>query len=70
MVLAKPAGQAPRAIAQLLAGRLAADPDIQSTDIAGPGFINIRLKASFWPKLLASALALGRKLRAFAHGSG
>ncbi len=58
MVLAKSAGQPPRAIAQLLAGRLASDPDIQSTGVAGPGFINIRLKASFWPKLLASALAL------------
>src|SRR5262245_8622224 len=59
MVLAKSAGQPPRAIAQLLAPRLADDPDVQSADIAGPGFINIRLKASFWPKLLASALLLG-----------
>lgn len=59
MVLAKPAGMQPRAIAQLVAERLGADPDIQSTDIAGPGFINIRLKASFWPKFLDAALAMG-----------
>jgi arginyl-tRNA synthetase len=59
MVLAKSGGMQPRAIAQLVADRLVADPDIQSTDIAGPGFINIRLKASFWPKLLDAALAQG-----------
>src|SRR3954453_8318800 len=58
MVLAKAAGMPPRAIAQLLVERLAGNPDIQSTDIAGPGFINIKLKMAFWPKLLTSALAL------------
>ncbi|MFZ5671756.1 MAG: arginine--tRNA ligase [Pseudomonadota bacterium] len=58
MVLAKPAGMPPRAIAQLVAERLASDPDIQSTDIAGPGFINVKLKASFWPRFLDAALAL------------
>jgi arginyl-tRNA synthetase len=60
MVLAKAARLQPRALAALLVERLAGNLDIQSTDIAGPGFINIRLKPSFWPKLLASALALGR----------
>jgi arginyl-tRNA synthetase len=70
MVLAKPARMQPRAIAQLLSQRLAAGPDIQSTDIAGPGFINIRLKASFWPKLLTSALALGEKYGHSNIGSG
>ena len=70
MVLAKAAGMPPRAIAQLLTERLAADPDIQSTDIAGPGFINIKLKAAFWPKLLSSALALGARYGGSAIGAG
>lgn len=70
MVLAKSAGMQPRAIAQLVADRLAADPDIQSTDIAGPGFINIRLKPSFWPKLLTAALALGDKYGRSTIGTG
>jgi arginyl-tRNA synthetase len=70
MVLAKSAGRPPRAIAQLLADRLAADPDIQSTDVAGPGFINIRLKASFWPRLLASAMALGANYGRSEMGEG
>src|SRR5262245_28951669 len=70
MVLAKSAGQPPRAIAHLIAERLAADPDIQSADIAGPGFINIRLKATFWPKLLASASALGADYGRSQMGAG
>jgi len=59
MVLAKPAGMAPRVLAQKLAGRLASNADIQSTEVAGPGFINLTLKPSFWPKVLLSALDLG-----------
>src|SRR5688572_8591913 len=70
MVLAKTASMQPRAIAQLLAAQLAADPDIQSTDIAGPGFINIKLKPSFWPKLLASAMALGEQYGRSKMGAG
>lgn len=70
MVLAKPAGMQPRAIAQLVAGQLAANADIQSADIAGPGFINLRLKASFWPKLLAAALAQADKYGHSTVGAG
>ncbi len=70
MVLAKPAGMPPRALAQLLTERLATNVDIQSTDIAGPGFINIKLKPTFWPKLLASALALGKDYGRSALGAG
>ena len=70
MVLAKPAAMQPRAVAQLLTERLAANPDILSTDIAGPGFINIRLKPAFWPKLLAEALALGDKYGHSTLGAG
>jgi arginyl-tRNA synthetase len=59
MVLAKPAGQAPRALAETIAARLRQHTDIQQAEIAGPGFINLTLKASFWPKVLASILDLG-----------
>lgn len=44
MVLAKPAGKAPRAIAEPLAALLAKHGAVESLDIAGPGFVNIRLK--------------------------
>ena len=43
MVLAKPAGLQPRAIAENLAARLLADDRIESADVAGPGFLNLRL---------------------------
>ena len=59
MVLAKPAGARPRDLALALAKRLAADPDIEFAEVAGPGFVNLTLKAGFWLKLLKSVLALG-----------
>jgi arginyl-tRNA synthetase len=45
MVAAKPAGQNPRALAQLLAERLAAHPLLDSAAPAGPGFVNLRLSS-------------------------
>jgi arginyl-tRNA synthetase len=59
MVLAKPAGINPRALAEKLKPRLKANKDVASVEVAGPGFINLRLKPSFWPKVLESAHALG-----------
>jgi arginyl-tRNA synthetase len=43
MVAAKPAGQNPRALAQVLAERLAAHPLLAGAEPAGPGFVNLRL---------------------------
>jgi arginyl-tRNA synthetase len=56
MVLAKPAGMAPRAVAELVAGRLRQHPDITAVEIAGPGFINLRLTNAFWFARLADLL--------------
>lgn len=56
MVLAKPAKSNPRAIAQALADKLSADPRIDSVDVAGPGFINLRLNESLWGDLVTSIL--------------
>jgi arginyl-tRNA synthetase len=56
MVLAKPAGMNPRAVADLLVPLLAADPDTAAVSVAGPGFINIKLKESIWPRVLQVAL--------------
>ena len=56
MVLAKPAGMNPRVIADLLVPLLSKDSDIQAVSIAGPGFINIKLKHAFWPRVLQAAL--------------
>jgi arginyl-tRNA synthetase len=48
MVLAKPAGMNPRALAERLAQQLRELPDVISAEIAGPGFINLRLAEDTW----------------------
>lgn len=59
MVLAKPMGKAPRALAIELMGALASDPDVAETEVAGPGFLNLRLKPSFWAAFLARVITAG-----------
>ncbi|NNE21149.1 MAG: arginine--tRNA ligase [Rhizobiales bacterium] len=70
MVLAKPAGKPPREVAEKLSLVLADDPDIETTVVAGPGFINIRLAAAFWPKLAAAAFSLGEDYGRSQMGAG
>ncbi len=53
MVLAKPAGMNPRALAEALAIKLGAIEDVASVDVAGPGFINLRLTDDAWRAELA-----------------
>lgn len=64
MVLAKPAGMKPRDIAALLAPRLEAHDDVAGVEIAGPGFVNLRLTGAFWcariPEILAAGADYGR----------
>ena len=59
MVLAKPAGLKPRDLAEKLAGRLEAVESVVETEIAGPGFINIRLDHAFWQDRLKEILSAG-----------
>lgn len=59
MVLAKPLGTKPRDLATRLAAVLADDPDIVSVEVAGPGFINLRLTDSYWHNALRAMLETG-----------
>jgi arginyl-tRNA synthetase len=59
MVLAKPAGQPPRQIADALAAHLMRDPRIAGCDVAGPGFLNLRLEPAVWHGLVRAVLAQG-----------
>jgi arginyl-tRNA synthetase len=59
MVLAKPAGMAPRSIADILAAHLKADPRVKDATVAGPGFLNIALKPAVWQSLVKSVLIEG-----------
>ncbi len=59
MVLAKPLGTNPRALAEKIVDALKADPEITEISVAGPGFINVRLSVGYWQKLLADMIANG-----------
>lgn len=59
MVLAKAAGQNPRALAERIAEALRADADIAGAEVAGPGFVNLRLTDGFWHAHLKGILARG-----------
>jgi arginyl-tRNA synthetase len=59
MVLAKPAKAKPRDIAEALAAHLAKDARITSAEVAGPGFLNLRLAEGAWQGVLASVLESG-----------
>ena len=70
MVLAKPAGMKPRDIAVGIAQYLADLPDVTSTEVAGPGFLNIRLKPGVWAGELATILSDGPAYGRSAMGAG
>ena len=59
LVLTKQAGMKPRDIAAPLAERLAGLDQVAAVDIAGPGFINLRLSDEFWRARLGDVLAAG-----------
>lgn len=59
MVLAKQAKLPPRALADMLAGELGRLNDVERVEVAGPGFINLRLKTEFWRERLREILRAG-----------
>ncbi len=70
MVLAKPAGRPPRAIAERLAARLAEDPRIAAAEAAGPGFLNLRLAPAVWQGLVGAVLEAGADYGRSEQGAG
>src|SRR6266446_3776730 len=70
MVLAKEARKKPRDLAEQIAARLRADDLIASVDVAGPGFINLTLKASAWSDALRAVLREGSSYGRSAMGAG
>ena len=70
MVLAKEARAKPRDLAEQIAARLRTDDLIASVDVAGPGFINLTLKASAWSDALRTVLREGAAYGRSAIGRG
>ncbi|WP_114947110.1 arginine--tRNA ligase [Microvirga calopogonii] len=70
MVLAKEARMNPRALAELLVTDLKDDPRVTSVEIAGPGFINIRLAPSVLHEVLRAAVVDGDGFGRSGQGAG
>ena len=70
MVLAKPAGRKPRDIAEALAVKLGEDARVVSAEVAGPGFLNLRLAASAWHQVIGAALDEGTAFGRATLGQG
>jgi arginyl-tRNA synthetase len=70
MVLAKQAKTNPRALAEKITELLGSDADIDAAEIAGPGFINLRLARSVWEKELARIAEQGADYGRSSIGNG
>ncbi|HRK96602.1 MAG TPA: arginine--tRNA ligase, partial [Rhodospirillales bacterium] len=70
LVLAGPAGSKPRTLATLLAGHLLSTDGVETAEVAGPGFINLRLSKAFWLARLAEILEAGTGYGASNVGNG
>ena len=70
MVLAKPAGTNPRALAEALAGELRALPEVAEVSVAGPGFINLRLHDDVWREEIATIVGEGADYGRSTRGQG
>ncbi len=70
MVLAKPKGMAPKVLAELLVAEFAKHDDVAEATIAGPGFINLTLKPSIWPRVVQGALDQAKTYGSSQLGAG
>lgn len=70
MVLAKDARMKPRDLATLIAEELGRADQVVSTEIAGPGFINLRLTDDFWRARLIEILKAGTAYGDSTMGNG
>lgn len=70
MVLTKKVGIPPRAVAERLVAALAGDDVVRSAEIAGPGFVNLRVHARAVHEELAAILAAGQAFGRSAAATG
>src|SRR3972149_6307163 len=59
MLLAPLEKKPPRDVAKVIADKISAHPDIEKCDVAGPGFINLFLKKTFWLGILDNIVSKG-----------
>ncbi|MEL0304106.1 MAG: arginine--tRNA ligase, partial [Rhodobiaceae bacterium] len=59
MVLAKQAGMKPRELADMLVPALAGIDGVTAVEIAGPGFLNLRVEPGLWAREIDAIIAAG-----------
>ncbi len=59
LVLARKARRKPRLLAELLAGSFGGLEGVARASVAGPGFVNLTLDGSVWPRVLTAAAEAG-----------
>ncbi len=70
MILAGQAGMKPREFAEILAAELKNLPIVDQVEIAGPGFVNLRLSKAFWESCLKDILEKGNSFGVSDMGKG
>ena len=70
MVLARAAGWKPRELAARLAAALEAGGNVESAEVAGPGFVNLRVRPAVWQSCVRDILAAGTAYGDTAVGGG
>lgn len=70
MVLAKAAGMKPRDLAEQIAEKLTTDDQIAAAEVAGPGFINLRLSDVCWHAVIRNVLSSGLRYGTGKAGGG
>ena len=70
MVLGKAAKMKPRDIADALAVKLAADDRITTADVAGPGFLNMRIDPAVWLSIIPNAIKEANNFGRSSMGEG
>ena len=70
MVLAKPAGMKPRDLAEAISAPLAEIDGVTGVEIAGPGFINIRVEPRLWAAEIDAIITAGEQYGRNDSGAG
>ena len=70
LTLAKPAGMSPRALAELIVGKLSTIDTIEKVEVAGPGFINFFVASATSHSIIRSILEQGDDFGRSLHGQG
>ena len=70
LVHAKALGRKPREVSEALRTALAGLPEVLEASVAGPGFVNLRLRAGFWRDRLGDILRAGKRYGEARVGQG